>query len=130
MSKPPKLTRKFLKTLMKQRLAIRTFDRQQFMKEFDIPDRRARRLLNEIAEELADIKTPELEILKSYCIEELTEKVKNKLLSEKALIKIALSGEVARAEIKSDTNLNITGLDSNIQKLIVFSKQEDQKNGS
>ncbi len=100
------------------------------MKEFDIPDRRARRLLNEIAEELADIKTPELEILKSYCIEELTEKVKNKLLSEKALIKIALSGEVARAEIKSDTNLNITGLDSNIQKLIVFSKQEDQKNGS
>ncbi len=108
MSNPSNLTKKFLKSVMRARLIERTFNRDQFIKEFDIPDRRARRYLNELADEIAETKNPELTILKAYCLENLKEKAEQRNLSEKALIKIALSGEVQRAEVTTNYSEEVT----------------------
>ena len=99
LTNPTKLTKKYYKTLIKERLGNRSFDRYQFQEEYNLTDRKVRRYINEIADEIGTIKTPELTILKQYCIENLTEKARDGFLNEKTEAKIALSGESATVDV-------------------------------
>jgi hypothetical protein len=102
----PKLTKKYLMAVMRKQRQARTFNRDQFKKQYglDTPmgDRNVRRYMNQIADEFGEVKAEELIFLKKVCIDNLMEKALSRELDEGTECKIALSGETSKLEVKQD----------------------------
>jgi hypothetical protein len=122
MSTPTKLTKKYLMQVMRKQLAARTFNREQFKQQYGIEDRKARRYLNEVADELGKVQADNLVFLKNYCVDNLMTKAINGELDESTEAKIALSGDTAKIELDLNQKVSIK---KQIEAIIRFSRDVD-----
>jgi hypothetical protein len=120
------LTKKYLLTVMRKQLAARTFNREQFKKQYglDTPkgDRNTRRYLNQIAEEIGPVQADNLVFLKNYCVDNLITKAVNGELDESTEAKIALSGDTAKVDINLNQHVSVK---KQIEALIKISSEPE-----
>jgi hypothetical protein len=124
MTTSPKLTKQFLMAVMRKQLEARTFNREQFKKQYGIADRKARRYINDVAKELGVIQADNLVFLKNYCVDNLMAKAINGELDESTEAKIALSGDTAKIELDINQKLSVK---KQIEALIKFSSDSECK---
>lgn len=124
MTTETKLTKKYIMQVMRKQLANRTFNREQFKKQYglDTPtgDRNVRRYLNQIAEEIGKIKADNLVFLKNYCVDNLITKALNGELDESTEAKIALSGDTSKFEVDINQHVSIK---KQVEQLIKISRE-------
>jgi hypothetical protein len=122
MTDPPKLTKKYLLTVMRTQLEGRIFDRVQYQQQYGLADRKVRRYINEIAEEYGSAQADNLAILKNYCTDNLITKAIAGELDESTEAKIALSGDTSKIDVNLNQNISIK---KQIEALVKFSREFD-----
>jgi hypothetical protein len=94
-----------------------TFNREKFLKKHKILDRTLRRDLNELAES-GQLFEDKLSFLRKKCLGKLTKLANDNELSPSMLFNIVMSGVTK----KSDVDINLTGVDEGVTKLIEISR--------
>jgi hypothetical protein len=122
MTSQPKLTKKYLLTVMRTQLEGRIFDRVQYQQQYGLADRKVRRYINEIAEEYGSAQADNLAILKNYCTDNLITKAIAGELDESTEAKIALSGDTSKIDVNLNQNISIK---KQIEALVKFSRGFD-----
>lgn len=122
MTKLTKLTKKYLLTVLRKQLTERTFNRDQFKQQYGLADRKARRYINEIAEETEAIQADNLVFLKNYCVDNLMSKAINGELDESTEAKIALSGDASKLNVNINQKISVK---RQIEQIIKFSRVPD-----
>lgn len=118
-TKLDKITRQ--KDLLDQ-LNADTFNTQEFLRKHHVMDRTLRRDLAELSER-GEIFEERLSYLRKKCLGKLTKKAEDGELSDGVMLQIVMSGVTQKTELKTD--MNITGLDADVQKLIKFSREAE-----
>jgi hypothetical protein len=118
----PKLTKKYLLSVMRKQLEARTFNREQFKQQYGIEDRKARRYINQVAAELGTVQAENLIFLKNYCVNNLTQKAINHELDESTEAKIALSGDTAKVDVNITQHISVK---KQMETIIKFSRVPD-----
>jgi hypothetical protein len=122
MTTAPKLTKKYLLSVMRKQLEARTFNREQFKHQYGIEDRKARRYINQVAEEIGTVNAESLIFLKNYCVDNLTQKAIKGELDESTEAKIALSGDTSKVDVNINQHVSVK---KQVEQIIKFSRVND-----
>jgi hypothetical protein len=118
MTNSPRLTKKYLLTVMRTQLEGRIFDRTQFQQQYGLADRKVRRYINVVAEEFGAVQADNLVFLKNYCVDNLLSKAISGELDEATEAKIALSGDTSKVEFTHKVSIK-----KQVEEIIKLSRE-------